>query len=241
MIVVLTGAGISQESGISTFRDSGGLWEQMRIEDVATPGVFRRNPDLVYEFYNARRRQLTDGSVRPNAAHKALALLEEKSREPVLVVTQNVDDLHERAGSRNLLHMHGELLKARCVSCGKVVPCLGDMSVFDACPACGPVPDAAKGKMGRMRPHVVWFEEMPLYMQEIERALAGCSTFVSIGTSGNVYPAAGFAAQARSAGADVVEINMEPSLNAHHFHAGHYGPATAMVPAWVDAYLAGKG
>ena len=239
MIVILTGAGISQESGISTFRDSGGLWEKMRIEDVATPGAFRRNPDLVYSFYNARRRQLTDGSVQPNAAHKALVLLEEKSVEPVLVVTQNVDDLHERAGSGNLLHMHGELLKARCVTCHTVTPCAGDMSAFDPCPVCGPSPGAAEGKIGRMRPHIVWFEEMPLYMREIEQALAECTTFVSIGTSGNVYPAAGFAAQARSAGAKVVEINMEPSLNAQYFHAGHYGPATEAVPAWVNAYLEG--
>ncbi|SBW00018.1 deacetylase of acetyl-CoA synthetase, NAD-dependent [uncultured delta proteobacterium] len=240
MIVVLTGAGISQESGISTFRDAGGLWEKHRIEDVATPGAFRRNPDLVYDFYNARRRQLTGGAVNPNAAHAALAELERESGESVLVVTQNVDDLHERAGSKNLFHMHGELLKARCVHCGTVLPWPGDMSVFDACPACGPVPGAAKGKMGRLRPHIVWFEEMPLYMPEIERALSECSTFVSIGTSGNVYPAAGFAAQARSAGAKVVEINMEPSLNARCFHAGHYGPATKMVPAWVGEYLGGK-
>ena len=239
MIVILTGAGISQESGIATFRDSGGLWEKMRVEDVATPGAFRRNPDLVYEFYNARRRQLADGSVQPNAAHAALAELEAKSPEPVLVVTQNVDDLHERAGSRNLLHMHGELLKARCVSCGMVTPWTGDMSADDPCPACGPLKDTGKGKTGRMRPHIVWFEEMPLYMPEIGQALADCGTFVSIGTSGNVYPAAGFAAQARAAGAKVIEINMEPSANARYFHAGYYGPATETVPAWVRAYLEG--
>lgn len=239
MIVILTGAGISQESGISTFRDSGGLWEKMRVEDVATPGAFRRNPDLVYDFYNARRRQLTGGSVHPNAAHLALAELEEKSREPVLVVTQNVDDLHERAGSKNMLHMHGELLKARCVTCGNVIPWPGDMTSLDACPDCGPFPDAAKGKTGRIRPHIVWFEEMPLYMDEIQDALAECSIFVSIGTSGNVYPAAGFAAQARAAGASVVEINMEPSANARYFQDGRYGPATQMVPAWVKQYLEG--
>jgi len=239
MIVILTGAGISQESGISTFRDSGGLWEKMRVEDVATPGAFRRNPDLVYDFYNARRRQLTGGSVHPNAAHLALAELEEKSPEPVLVVTQNVDDLHERAGSKNLLHMHGELLKARCVTCGKVIPWTDDMSSLDACPNCGPFPSAAKGKTGRIRPHIVWFEEMPLYMDEIQQALAECSIFVSIGTSGNVYPAAGFAAQARAAGASVVEINMEPSANAHYFQDGHYGPATQTVPAWVKRHLEG--
>lgn len=239
MIVILTGAGISQESGLSTFRDSGGLWDTMRVEDVATPGAFRRNPDIVYDFYNVRRRQLRD--VQPNAAHKALAELEQKSREPVLVITQNVDDLHDRAGSRNLLHMHGELLQARCLTCGKVVPWTEDMDCFSACPECGPLPNAAKGKPGRMRPHIVWFEEMPLYMDVIEQALSQCTSFASIGTSGNVYPAAGFAAQARAAGAKVVELNMEPSLNAHHFHAGHYGPATQTVPAWVAACLDAQG
>lgn len=238
MIVVLTGAGISQESGLSTFRDSGGLWDKMRVEDVATPGAFRRNPDLVYDFYNVRRRQLKD--VQPNAAHRALAELEKRHPGGVLVVTQNVDDLHERAGTANLLHMHGELLKARCVTCGGVTGWEADMTAEDACPACGALhaPGTGKGKMGRMRPHIVWFEEMPLYMPEIERALARCRIFLSIGTSGNVYPAAGFAAHARSAGARVVEINMEPSLNARYFHEGHYGPASAEVPAWVASVLA---
>lgn len=237
MIVILTGAGISRESGIATFRDAGGLWEKMRVEDVATPTAFKRDPDLVYEFYNARRKQLT--SVAPNAAHHALVRLERESPDPVLLVTQNVDDLHDRAGSKNLLHMHGELLKARCVTCGLIQPWTGDLTAEDACPACGPVPGAGKGKPGRMRPHIVWFEEMPLYMDEIESALARCDTFVSIGTSGSVYPAAGFAAAARAAGAQVLEINMEPSANQRYFHRGHYGPATRTVPAWVEEYLAG--
>lgn len=238
MIVVLTGAGISQESGLSTFRDSGGLWDKMRVEDVATPGAFRRNPDLVYEFYNTRRRQLRD--VQPNAAHMALAELEKQSTEPVLVITQNVDDLHERAGSGNLLHMHGELLKARCVTCGKAFAWHEDLTPLDPCPDCGPMPGAGKGGTGRLRPHIVWFEEMPLYMDEIERALDQCRTFVSIGTSGNVYPAAGFAFHARAAGATVLEINMEPSANAGCFHAGRYGPASREVPAWVASHLAGE-
>lgn len=237
MIVVLTGAGISQESGIATFRDSGGLWEKMRVEDVATPGAFRRDPDLVYEFYNMRRRQLTDGSVAPNAAHYALAELERAMPGEVLLVTQNVDDLHERAGSENLLHMHGEMLKARCASCDTVVAWTGDLTGHDACPECGPLPGAGAGKIGRMRPHIVWFEEMPLYMGEIEQALSHCTTFVSIGTSGNVYPAAGFAAEARAAGATVIELNMEPSLNARLFHDGRYGPATQVVPEWVASFL----
>lgn len=237
MIVVLTGAGISQESGIATFRDSGGVWEKMRIEDVATPGAFRRNPDMVYAFYNARRRQLTDGGVEPNAAHCALAKLERESSRKVLIVTQNVDDLHERGGSKNLLHMHGELLKARCTSCGKVVAWEKDLDQADACPKCGPLPNAGQGKPGRMRPHIVWFEEMPLHMDEIESALRCCTTFVSIGTSGNVYPAAGFVAAAKTSGARTLEINMEPSANAGIFHAGHYGPASEAVPAWVEAFL----
>ncbi|CAK7057352.1 MAG: NAD-dependent protein deacylase [Desulfovibrio sp.] len=238
MIVILTGAGISQESGIATFRDTGGLWEQMRVEDVATPGGFRRNPGMVYEFYNARRRQLQ--TVKPNAAHEALAKLERARKGDVLLVTQNVDDLHERAGSENLLHMHGELLKARCLTCGLVARWEDDLTAESACPHCGPLygPGEGENKIGRMRPHIVWFEEMPLYMDEIERALSRCATFVSIGTSGNVYPAAGFSAQARSAGAKVLEINMEPSATARHFHDGRYGPASKMVPAWVEEVLA---
>ena len=230
MLVILTGAGISQESGIATFRDAGGLWENMRVEDVATPGGFRRNPDMVYAFYNARRRQLQDGGVAPNAAHRALARLERESAAPMLLVTQNVDDLHERGGSAEVLHMHGELFKARCVACGAVAQWECDLDAASVCSGCG--------KAGHMRPHIVWFEEMPLYMDTIASALARCTTFVSIGTSGNVYPAAGFASTARSAGARVVEINMEPSCNARVFHEGFYGPASREVPAWVETYLA---
>ena len=235
MIIVLTGAGISQESGIATFRDAGGLWEKVRVEDIATPGAFKRNPDLVYDFYNLRRRQLQ--TVQPNAAHKALVRLERECGKEFLLVTQNVDDLHDRAGSKNLLHMHGELRKARCATCGMVISWEGDLWAGDACPTCGPMPDARKGMRGRMRPHIVWFEEMPLYMDAIDRALSRCSLFLSIGTSGNVYPAAGFAAHARSAGARVLEINLEPSMNASSFHDGIYGPATKTVPAWVEAHL----
>lgn len=239
MIVILTGAGISQESGIATFRDAGGLWEKVRVEDVATPRAFKRDPAMVYAFYNARRAQLK--TVNPNAAHEALARLEREFSGDVLVVTQNVDDLHERAGSRNLLHMHGELFKARCSTCGLVTQWEDDLTALSACPACGPLyqtPEEAEGKRGRMRPHIVWFEEMPFYMDEIERALAKCTVFVSIGTSGNVYPAAGFAAAARASGARVVEINMEPSANAGYFHDGRYGPASREVPAWVVEVLA---
>ena len=232
MIVILTGAGISQESGIATFRDSGGLWENERIEDVATPGGFARNPKKVLDFYNARRRQLLSPEVRPNPAHEALARLERESAEPVLVITQNVDDLHERAGTRNLLHMHGELLKARCAACGKVRQCEEDMFLEDACSACG--------KTGGLRPHIVWFEEMPLYLEDIEQALENCRIFASIGTSGNVYPAAGFAAHARHNGAHVVELNLEPSLGARAFHEGRYGKAGEVVPVWVEEVLEGQ-
>jgi NAD-dependent deacetylase len=232
MIVILTGAGISKESGLKTFRDSGGLWENERVEDVATPGGFRRDPDKVHAFYNKRRRELTGGSVNPNPAHEALARLEREADEPVLVVTQNVDDLHDRAGSRALLHMHGELLKARCTACGAVPDWPGDMGRRDVCPDCGAA--------GTLRPHIVWFEEMPLYMDEIQQALAACRLFVSIGTSGNVYPAAGFSRLARSHGAHTLELNLEPSLNADGFHEGRYGPASVIVPAWVDEVLAKK-
>lgn len=229
MIVILTGAGISRESGIATFRDAGGLWENERIEDVATPGGFARNPGKVFAFYNARRREITAGSIKPNAAHLALARLEQACGESVLVVTQNVDNLHEQAGSRSLLHMHGELLKARCTACGKVSAWEEDMDEKSLCPACG--------KIGKLRPHIVWFEEMPLYMDTIDEALTTCRLFVSIGTSGNVYPAAGFAARARSNGAQTLELNLEPSLNASGFHEGRYGPATQVVPAWVAEIL----
>lgn len=232
MIVVLTGAGISKESGIDTFRDAGGLWENERIEDVATPGGFRRNPAKVYDFYNRRRAGLKDPAIQPNAAHMALAELERALPEPVLVVTQNVDNLHERAGSKNLLHMHGELFKARCQACSAVCQWEEDLDGASVCPACG--------KAGHMRPHIVWFEETPLYMDEILQALASCRRFVSIGTSGNVYPAAGFCRAAAAAGAHTLELNLEPSCNASGFYEGRYGPASQLVPAWVGEMVRGK-
>lgn len=229
MIIILTGAGISQESGISTFRDVGGLWENERIEDVGTPGGFARDPDRVLNFYNGLRKKLLSPEIAPNPAHKALARLEAQSREPVLVITQNIDNLHERAGTKNLLHMHGELLKARCEACGLITPCTTDMHREDACPRCG--------KTRTLRPHIVWFEEMPLYLEDIEQALGQCRIFASIGTSGNVYPAAGFAAHARHNGAHLVELNLEKSLKANVFHEGRYGRAGEVVPAWVDEIL----
>lgn len=225
-IVILTGAGISKESGLSTFRDADGIWATVRIEDVATPQAFVGDPARVHDFYNERRRQLQSLAVKPNAAHLALAKLEAKWPGGVLVVTQNIDDLHERAGSRNVAHMHGELSKVRCERCGNVAIWAGDLGVDTECGACG--------RAGGMRPHVVWFGEMPLEMERIGRALADCNMFISIGTSGNVYPAAEFVSEAKSlAGAKTVELNLEPSEGARLFDDARYGPATRVVPEFV--------
>lgn len=221
-IVILTGAGISAESGIATFRDEGGLWAGHRVEDVATPEGFARNPALVQEFYNNRRRQLSE--VQPNAAHKALAEFAANWRGEILLVTQNVDDLHERAGSR-VLHMHGELYKARCQDTEKVISWRDDLSKAVECPECG--------QFGCLRPHIVWFGEMPLEMERISAALARCDVFIAIGTSGNVYPAAGFVQMARMAGAHTVELNLEPSLGTQFFAEAHHGPATEIVPEYL--------
>ncbi len=228
-IVILTGAGISAESGVRTFRDQGGLWEDHRIEDVATPEGFARDPGLVQRFYNARRAQLRE--VAPNPAHAALARLEAEWPGEVLVVTQNVDDLHERAGSRRLIHMHGELRKARCLACGRVQAWEEDLGAASVCPDCG--------RPGRLRPHIVWFGEMPLEMDRIFDALARCRLFVAIGTSGNVYPAAGFVDAAHPA-AHTLELNLEPSLVASAFRERRQGRASELVPAMVDALLAAR-
>ena len=229
-IVILTGAGISAESGINTFRDAGGLWENHRIEDVATPEAFQRDPHGVQSFYNRRREQLRDPAIQPNAAHRALAELEQALPGQVLVVTQNVDDLHERAGSRNVIHMHGELLKARCQSTDTLVAADRDLDPALTCTVCGAA--------GCLRPHVVWFGEMPLEMERIYATLAGCERFISIGTSGNVYPAAGFVAEARASGAHTTELNLEPSEQLTAFHEHRHGRATELVPAYVRELLA---
>ena len=230
-IVILTGAGISKESGLDTFRCAGGIWSQVSLEDVATPEGFHRDPDLVHRFYNDRRRQLREPAIQPNAAHAALARLEQEWPGEVLIVTQNIDDLHERGGSRNVLHMHGELNKIRCDHCGKVLTWTEDLSRQDACAACS--------HLGALRPHVVWFGEMPLEMDRIFDALEACGLFVSIGTSGNVYPAAGFVQQVMAGGhADTVELNLEPSQGATLFDRTIYGPATDVVPTFVDQILA---
>ncbi len=233
-IVVLTGAGISKESGLSTFRDADGIWATVRIEDVATPEAFARDPDRVHGFYNDRRRGLLAPRVAPNPAHLALAELEARWPGRVLVVTQNIDDLHERAGTGNLIHMHGELLKARCGHCGAVEARRDGLGRALACPACG--------RTGGLRPHVVWFGEMPLQMDRIYAALGGCGLFLSIGTSGNVYPAAGFVREARMvAGAATVELNLEPSEDASAFAEHLYGPASEVVPDYVRRLLRDAG
>ncbi len=230
-IVILTGAGISKESGIDTFRDADGLWNKVNIEDVATPEGFARNPAMVHDFYNERRRGLLGDNIRPNAAHAALARLEAEWPGEVLLVTQNIDNLHEAGGSKNLIHMHGEMFKARCEDCHAVHDWREDLSLQTHCPACE--------APGGMRPHVVWFGEMPFDMDRIYAALSQCGLFLSIGTSGNVYPAAGFVQEAIfSARAHTVELNLEPSEGATLFAETDYGPATEIVPRYVDKLLA---
>lgn len=229
-IVILTGSGVSAESGIATFRDTGGVWAKYNYREVATPEGFAANPALVHEFYNTRRRAVK--TVKPNAAHEALAELERGLAARggrLTVITQNVDDLHERAGVSNLLHMHGELLKATCAHCGDVMDCDFGLSTSLECASCSIT--------GGMRPYVVWFGEMPRFMEESADAILGADLFVSIGTSGSVYPAAGFVMEARGAGVPCLELNLEPSENAYHFTDSRYGPATEVVPAWVREVL----
>jgi NAD-dependent deacetylase len=229
-IVILTGAGISKESGLDTFRCDDGIWNKVNLEDVATPEGFTRDPVLVHDFYNARRGALSNPEIKPNPAHEALARLEREWPGDVFIVTQNIDDLHERAGSENLLHMHGELKKIRCQWCSVVRAWGEDLSVDHACPDCK--------KVGGMRPHVVWFGEMPLEMDRIYEELDRCALFLSIGTSGNVYPAAGFVQHVRMyTKAHSVELNLEPSSGASIFIDKIYGPATTIVPEYVDKLL----
>ena len=265
-IVILTGAGVSAESGVATFRGPDGLWEGHRVEDVATPEAFARNPQLVHAFYDARREKL--GTVQPNAAHEALARLDAEWPGELLLVTQNVDDLHERAGSTRLLHMHGELKKGWCLGCGERFAWEGLMHVVlrdaastssaapqdertlrtahaeevlsevempsrsacaNVCPSCGVA--------GQVRPDIVWFGEMPYGMERIEESLQRCDLFVSIGTSGAVYPAAGFVQTARYCGAHCIEMNLEPSLGSLFFNESRIGRAGELVPKWVGEVL----
>jgi NAD-dependent deacetylase len=226
-IVILTGAGISAESGLATFRGPDGLWEGHRVEDVATPEAFRRDPELVQAFYDARRERLK--AVEPNAAHRGLAKLDADWPGELLIVTQNVDDLHERAGAQRMVHMHGELKSAWCLACDARTQWGMNLASGPPCPSCRVA--------GRLRPDIVWFGEMPYEMERIDRALLEADMFVSIGTSGNVYPAAGFVQTARYAGARTLEINLEPSLGSVYFDESRTGPAGELVPAWVDEVL----
>lgn len=228
-IVILTGAGISAESGIATFRDADGLWENHDPMEIATPEAFARNPDLVYRFYNARRCQLSQ--VQPNDAHRALARLQQEFPGDVFLVTQNVDDLHERGGSAQVCHMHGELGRVLCGACSAAVPAAGDYDGSSECSDCG--------RQGSLRPDVVWFGEMPYHMEEIELRLMDCDLFVAIGTSGAVYPAAGFVQQALAHGALTVEVNKETSDVTGFFHQQRRGPATREVATLVEELLAG--
>ena len=227
-IVILTGAGVSAESGIDSFRSEGGLWEQHRVEDVATPEGFARDPELVLRFYDMRRAAIQ--TKQPNPAHEALARLDADWGGELLIVTQNVDDLHERAGASRVLHMHGEHLNAWCTACAIRSPWTGPLIERPTCPECG---------AAALRPDVVWFGEMPYGMEEIHAALRGCDLFVSIGTSGAVYPAAGFVRNARDLGARTLELNLEVSKGSAWFHESRLGPAGELVPAWVDEVLSG--
>lgn len=227
-IAILTGAGISAESGVATFRGPGGLWEGHRVEDVCTPEALARDPYLVHRFYDLRRAALAE--VQPNPAHEALARLDAAWRGELLIVTQNVDDLHERAGARRMVHMHGELKSALCARCGAQTPWEAALPPGTPCGQCG---------AAALRPDIVFFGEMPYHMDQIAAALSAADLFVSIGTSGAVYPAAGFVQTAAAYGARTLELNLEPSEGSHWFDESRQGPAGALVPAWVDEVLAG--
>jgi NAD-dependent deacetylase len=229
-VFVLTGAGVSAESGLGTFRDRDGRWTRFDLNEVATPEAYARNPAKVLDFYNLRRGNLV--KAQPNEAHAALARLEQgvaARGDQLFLCTQNVDDLHEQAGSERVVHMHGELLKARCMACHGVRPWREDIGLQTACPSCGAA--------GQLRPHVVWFGETPLQMELISGELGRCDLFVAVGTSGSVYPAAGFVREARGAGARTCELNLEPSDTAAHFDEVVCGPASQVVPAWVERLL----
>ena len=229
-IVVLTGAGLSAESGLGTFRDKDGLWTRYDLNEVATPEGFAKNPKLVHEFYNARRANSLDA--QPNAAHAALARLQRARPDRVTLITQNVDDLLERAGAPDVIHMHGALTGALCASCGHRWPAPRVMDPDSPCPACA---------RHATRPDIVWFGEMPYHMGRIEAALQGADLFVAIGTSGNVYPAAGFVQEAGLAGAQTLELNLEPSATVSLFDDVRFGSATAIIPAWVAEVLDDRG
>ncbi len=226
-LVILTGAGISAESGLATFRGAEGLWEGHRVQDVATPEGFEHNPGLVHRFYNQRRAALS--AVQPNAGHEALVRLEKSWPVEFLLITQNVDDLHERAGSRKLRHMHGELLRTLCIACGESSPWQGGMGPDSFCPQCM--------KKGKLRPDIVWFGEMPYFMDEIFAALNRCDIFIAVGTSGHVYPAAGFVRTANARGARTIEVNLADTAASESFDERRTGPVTQVLPALVNELL----
>ncbi|MER0236845.1 NAD-dependent deacylase [Fulvimarina sp. MAC8] len=228
-IFILTGAGVSAESGVATFRDKDGLWSKVRLEDVATPEAFARDPEGVQAFYNARRAGLN--GVSPNPAHEALARLEREFAGNLTLVTQNIDDLHERGGSEHVIHMHGRLRRSLCATCGGTREHHGDLHITETCQACGDT--------GNLRPDVVWFGEMPHHMELIFERLEQADLFVSIGTSGAVYPAAGFVSEARRLGIRTLELNLEPSDGSFQFDEARHGPASQLVPTFVDEILAG--
>ena len=227
-VFILTGAGISAPSGIQTFRGDDGLWNGHRIEEVATPYAFEDNPNLVHEFYNQRRSDLS--SVKPNEAHIALSGLFENEYINSTLVTQNVDDLHERGGVEEVLHMHGELKKARCVDCWGITKWFGDLSVGDMCPTCN----------GKLRPHIVWFGEGPFDLHLIDRHLKSCDLFLAIGTSGQVTPASGFVEKAKEHGAKTIEFNLEETSISKHFDECITGDVSETLPMWIEAFLAGQ-
>lgn len=229
-IVILTGAGISAESGLKTFRGNNGLWENRRVEEIATPEAFINNKDLVYKFYNQRYQQLNDLNIKPNEAHFALKTLEENYPGKVTIITQNVDNLHERAGSKNIIHMHGELSKMRCIETGNVFSMIENLDSFSVCECCS--------KVGNLRPHIVWFGEMPLFLDDIDDLLSNCGLFLSIGTSGAVYPAAMFVQTVKYyIGNQAIEFNVERTSVSSNFDATILGPATIEVPRYVDNLL----
>ena len=228
-VVILTGAGISAESGIKTFRASDGVWENHRIEDVATPLAWMKNPKMVWEFYQGRRKQLLE--VDFNVAHRALVELEKYLEDHFLLITQNVDDLHSRAGSERLIHMHGELRKLRCEKCENIVIAMEKSHLTDKFVSC------EKCSSNRLRPHIVWFHEMPFKMNEIYDAVEGCEVFMAIGTSGHVYPAAGLLAIAKDVGAHCIGINLEPPENVDLFDEFHQGLAGELVPELISKWI----
>jgi NAD-dependent deacetylase len=230
-LFILTGAGISAESGLGTFRDKDGLWTRYNLAEVASLDGYRRNPQRVLDFYNARRANLDGAS--PNPAHHALVRLQRAfhaAGNGCFLCTQNVDDLHEQAGAVDVAHMHGELRKKRCGACDAISPCEEDINLTAACDRCG--------RAGALRPHIVWFGEMPLHLDQIYQHLELADVFIAIGTSGAVYPAAGFVEEARAHGIKTAELNLEPSDNAYLFDERRYGLASVIVPQWVDEMIA---